>query len=109
MHFFRSSSAYALRAFLLTIHASFLIPFVSIIGLITSLALFRTALERVLKAPMSFFDTTPMGSIFHFSLSRLSIPFSGRIISRLSKDQDTLDGELPMLALQASPLSNRTI
>ncbi|KAJ7290727.1 multidrug resistance-associated ABC transporter [Mycena rebaudengoi] len=56
----------------------------TIIGLISSLGLFKAALSRVLKAPMSFFDTTPMG----------------RIISRLSKDQDTLDGELPMVAMQ---------
>jgi ATP-binding cassette, subfamily C (CFTR/MRP), member 1 len=61
MHFFRSSSAYALRAFLPATHVSFLTPFVSIIGLAASLALFKTALGRVLKAPMSFFDTTPMG------------------------------------------------
>ncbi|KAF7343004.1 Oligomycin resistance ATP-dependent permease YOR1 [Mycena venus] len=56
----------------------------TIIGLISSLGLFKAALGRVLKAPMSFFDTTPMG----------------RIVSRLSKDQDTLDGELPMMAMQ---------
>ncbi|KAF8217563.1 multidrug resistance-associated ABC transporter [Mycena galopus ATCC 62051] len=56
----------------------------TIIGLISSLGLFKAALGRVLKAPMSFFDTSPMG----------------RIISRLSKDQDTLDGELPMMAMQ---------
>ncbi|KAJ7224699.1 multidrug resistance-associated ABC transporter, partial [Mycena pura] len=56
----------------------------TIIGLIASLQLFKAALACVLKAPMSFFDTTPMG----------------RIISRLSKDQDTLDGELPMMAMQ---------
>ncbi|KAJ7893786.1 multidrug resistance-associated ABC transporter [Mycena leptocephala] len=56
----------------------------TIIGLVSSLRLFKAALGRVLKAPMSFFDTTPMG----------------RITSRLSKDQDTLDGELPMMAMQ---------
>ncbi|KAK7002404.1 oligomycin resistance ATP-dependent permease YOR1 [Favolaschia claudopus] len=56
----------------------------TLVGLIASLGLFKAALGRVLKAPMSFFDTTPMG----------------RIISRLSKDQDTLDGELPMTAMQ---------
>ncbi|KAJ7890947.1 multidrug resistance-associated ABC transporter [Mycena olivaceomarginata] len=65
--------------------ASFLLSLCfTIIGLISSLGLFKAALGRVLKAPMSFFDTTPMG----------------RIISRLSKDQDTLDGELPMMAMQ---------
>ncbi|KAJ6528504.1 multidrug resistance-associated ABC transporter [Mycena capillaripes] len=58
----------------------------TIVGLISSLRLFKAALGRVLKAPMSFFDTTPMG----------------RITSRLSKDQDTLDGELPMMAMQFS-------
>ena len=57
---------------------------ISIIGLTASLTLFKTALDRVLKVPMSFFDTTP----------------TGRIISRLSKDQDTLDGELPMMVMQ---------
>ncbi|KAJ7714243.1 multidrug resistance-associated ABC transporter [Mycena maculata] len=58
--------------------------FIRIIGLISSLGLFKAALGRVLKAPMSFFDTTPMGCI----------------TSRLSKDQDTMDGELPMMAMQ---------
>jgi ATP-binding cassette subfamily C (CFTR/MRP) protein 1 len=42
------------------------------------LSLFRDALAGVLGSPISMFDTTPMG----------------RIISRLSKDQDTLDTQL---------------
>ncbi|KAG6873113.1 hypothetical protein C0995_002776 [Termitomyces sp. Mi166 len=45
---------------------------------IASLNLFRIALTRVLYSPTSFFDTTPIG----------------RVLSRLSKDQDTLDTEL---------------
>ncbi|KAJ8076751.1 hypothetical protein PM082_001174 [Marasmius tenuissimus] len=53
---------------------------VAIIGVRASYSMFRTALSRVLHSPNSFFDTTPMG----------------RILSRLSKDQDTLDAELPM-------------
>ncbi|KAH9476201.1 ABC-type transporter cicA [Psilocybe cubensis] len=56
----------------------------AIASLIASLNLFRTALRRVLRSPISFFDTTPMG----------------RILSRLSKDQDTLDTELSMTLMQ---------
>ncbi|KAF9466008.1 multidrug resistance-associated ABC transporter [Collybia nuda] len=52
----------------------------ALLGLIASLKLFRAALNGVLRSPVSFFDTTPMG----------------RIQSRLSKDQDTLDSELAM-------------
>ncbi|KAG6856152.1 hypothetical protein H0H87_007058 [Tephrocybe sp. NHM501043] len=47
-------------------------------SLAASLNLFKTALTHVLRSPISFFDTTPIG----------------RILSRLSKDQDTLDSEL---------------
>ena len=36
-------------------------------------------LNNVLRLPMSFFDTTPLG----------------RIVARFSKDQDTLDKKLP--------------
>ncbi|KIM43822.1 hypothetical protein M413DRAFT_434825 [Hebeloma cylindrosporum] len=56
----------------------------AIVSLIASLNLFKAALKAVLRSPMSFFDTTPMG----------------RILSRLSKDQDTLDTELSMTLLQ---------
>ncbi|KAF9019789.1 multidrug resistance-associated ABC transporter [Hymenopellis radicata] len=47
-------------------------------ALIASLRMFKASLSHVLRSPVSFFDTTPVG----------------RILSRLSKDQDTLDGEL---------------
>jgi ABC-type multidrug transport system fused ATPase/permease subunit len=52
--------------------------------LVASLSLFKSALGGVLRSPASFFDTTPMG----------------RIMSRLSKDQDTLDTELSMTMFQ---------
>ncbi|KAF8882128.1 hypothetical protein BD779DRAFT_1675113 [Infundibulicybe gibba] len=48
------------------------------------LNLFKAALSSVLRSPTSFFDTTPMG----------------RILSRLSKDQDTLDTELAVTLWQ---------
>ncbi|KDQ12182.1 hypothetical protein BOTBODRAFT_34790 [Botryobasidium botryosum FD-172 SS1] len=51
----------------------------SYIGFCASLELFRRALKAVLGSPMSFFDTTPIG----------------RIMSRLTKDIDTLDFQLP--------------
>lgn len=52
--------------------------------LAAGLRLFKAALNGVLRSPTSFFDTTPMG----------------RIVSRLSKDQDTLDTELSQTAFQ---------
>ncbi|GAW10561.1 multidrug resistance-associated ABC transporter [Lentinula edodes] len=55
-----------------------------LIGIRSSLNLFATVLKKVLQSPVSFFDTTPIG----------------RILSRLSKDQDTLDTELPLTMMQ---------
>lgn len=46
--------------------------------------MFKAALNGVLRSPVSFFDTTPMG----------------RVMSRLSKDQDTLDTQLSMIMYQ---------
>ncbi|KDQ12205.1 hypothetical protein BOTBODRAFT_57028 [Botryobasidium botryosum FD-172 SS1] len=53
-------------------------------GFYASLTLFGRALSAVLGSPMSFFDTTPIG----------------RIMSRLTKDIDTLDFQLPDAAYQ---------
>ncbi|CAA7257506.1 unnamed protein product [Cyclocybe aegerita] len=55
-----------------------------IMGLSASLNLYKSALAGVLDSPVSFFDTTPIG----------------RILSRLSKDQDTIDNELPLIFMQ---------
>ncbi|KAI5122830.1 hypothetical protein M0805_003125 [Coniferiporia weirii] len=64
---------------------SFVVSFTfSLIGLYASLRMFKAALRGVLRSPISFFDTTPMG----------------RILSRLSKDQDTLDTQLSMTMFQ---------
>ncbi|KAI0795014.1 multidrug resistance-associated ABC transporter [Abortiporus biennis] len=52
--------------------------------LAAGLSLFKAALKAVLRSPVAFFDTTPMG----------------RVMSRLSKDQDTLDTEVSMIAFQ---------
>ncbi|KAL0958936.1 hypothetical protein HGRIS_014252 [Hohenbuehelia grisea] len=53
-------------------------------ALAASLNLFGAALRSVLRSPTSFFDTTPMG----------------RILSRFSKDQDTLDTQISMTMFQ---------
>ncbi|EFI26687.1 ATP-binding cassette [Coprinopsis cinerea okayama7 len=50
----------------------------ALISLRAGLKLFKAALRAILRSPLSFFDTTPMG----------------RIVSRLSKDQNILDNEL---------------
>ncbi|KAI0360724.1 multidrug resistance-associated ABC transporter [Trametes cingulata] len=57
---------------------------ISMLSLTAGLRMFKAALIAVLRSPVSFFDTTPMG----------------RIMSRLSKDQDTVDTELAMIAVQ---------
>ncbi|KAI0777639.1 multidrug resistance-associated ABC transporter [Trametes elegans] len=57
---------------------------ISLASLTAGLRMFTAALMAVLRSPISFFDTTPMG----------------RIMSRLSKDQDTVDAELAMQAMQ---------
>ncbi|KAG6813847.1 hypothetical protein H0H92_006791 [Tricholoma furcatifolium] len=56
----------------------------SLMGLVASLRLFKAALRGVLRSPISFFDTTPLG----------------RIHNRLSKDQDTLDAEIAITLWQ---------
>ncbi|KAJ4474310.1 multidrug resistance-associated ABC transporter [Lentinula aciculospora] len=64
---------------------SFLLTCVfGLIGIRSSLNLFASALKKVLISPVSFFDTTPIG----------------RILSRLSKDQDKLDTDLPLTMMQ---------
>ncbi len=45
----------------------------------SSVTLHRTLLERIMHAPLSFFDTTPLG----------------RIVNRFSKDVDTVDSHIP--------------
>ncbi|KIJ49226.1 hypothetical protein M422DRAFT_225864 [Sphaerobolus stellatus SS14] len=50
----------------------------SLSGLSASLTLFKMALKGVIRSPVAFYDTTPIG----------------RILSRLSKDQDVMDNQL---------------
>jgi len=52
--------------------------FMAAAGIRAARIIHRDAISRILKAPISFFDTTPLG----------------RIINRFSKDQDTLDSQL---------------
>ncbi|KAF7321107.1 Multidrug resistance-associated ABC transporter protein [Mycena chlorophos] len=64
---------------------SFLLSFAfALVSLMASLNLFKAAMGHVLRSSTAFFDTTPMG----------------RILSRLVRDQDTLDNELAMNTYQ---------
>lgn len=67
-----------------------------------SLNLFKAALSGVLASPTSFFDTTPMGinQIASFQWRLDQTFFTGRILSRLSKDQSIIDQELPLTLMQ---------
>ncbi|KAF8815566.1 multidrug resistance-associated ABC transporter [Phlegmacium glaucopus] len=87
IHGFKQSSYMAVYAALgaFTAVAAFALTYAFVlVGLMASLNLFRAALSGVLASPTSFFDTTPMG----------------RILSRLSKDQNTIDQELPITLMQ---------
>ncbi|KAJ7630119.1 multidrug resistance-associated ABC transporter [Mycena polygramma] len=87
IHGFRQGDYMAVYAALGLAQAffSFLTSFAfALASLMASLSLFKTALSHVLRSPSSFFDTTPMG----------------RILSRLVKDQDTLDNQLSMTLMQ---------
>jgi ATP-binding cassette subfamily C (CFTR/MRP) protein 1 len=75
----------------------------SLASLVASLSMFNAALGGVLRSPASFFDTTPMGISLHLdSGCVLTENCTGRILSRLSKDQDTLDNELSIIIYQVS-------
>ncbi|KAF8124850.1 hypothetical protein K438DRAFT_2034116 [Mycena galopus ATCC 62051] len=87
IHGFRQGEYMAVYAALGLAQAffSFLTSFAfALASLMASLSLFKTALSHILRSPASFFDTTPMG----------------RILSRLVKDQDTLDNQLSMTLMQ---------
>ncbi|KAJ7100917.1 multidrug resistance-associated ABC transporter [Mycena belliarum] len=81
IHGFRQGDYMAVYAALSFAQAIFLfltsIAF-TVMTLKASMSLFSTAMDHVFRSPSAFFDTTPMG----------------RILSRLTKDQDTLDDEL---------------
>ena len=52
--------------------------------------LHNALLDRVLRLPVSFFDTNP----------------SGRIINRFSRDTEIMDSVLPLSLVQACPLAS---
>jgi len=77
----------------------------STLCLSAGLNLYKGALAGVLRSPVSFFDTTPMGMRLYLILFLLGVnfawcPFSGRISARLTKDQSAIDNQLPFALLQ---------
>jgi hypothetical protein len=69
----------------------------SITGINAGFAMFKASLSGIMHSAISFFDTTPMGMLLSvvFCLSNGSL---GRVLSRLSKDQDTIDTEIAIIA-----------
>jgi ATP-binding cassette, subfamily C (CFTR/MRP), member 1 len=73
--------------------------------LAASLSMFKAALTGVLRSPVSFFDTTPMGMLILLNLNAfLTNIHVGRIMSRFSKDQDTLDTQISMTLYQVGSI-----
>ena len=65
--------------------------------------MFKDAFLAVIHSPVSFFDTTPLGESIcprAVQMPRDLPILPGRIVSRLSKDQDTVDTEVSMMAFQ---------
>jgi hypothetical protein len=77
----------------------------SLASLVASLNMFKAALQGVLRSPVAFFDTTPMGKLILLEIeSLINTDCAGRILSRLSKDQDTLDAQLSMTLYQVGDI-----
>lgn len=53
-------------------------------------------LNRILRAPTSFFDTTPVGNYSSFALT-FNLMSLGRVLNRFGKDQYVLDENLPQV------------
>ncbi|KAM5532134.1 hypothetical protein V8D89_014227 [Ganoderma adspersum] len=66
---------------------------ISMMSLTAGLNMFKSAFLAVVYSPVAFFDTTPLG----------------RIMSRLSKDQDTIDTELGLIANQVLATASSVI
>jgi ABC-type multidrug transport system fused ATPase/permease subunit len=86
--YFVISMVYGLDAFGYTI-------LVVIGALRASVKIHDSMLYRVLRAPVSFFDTTPIGKRDLFVHEWISdVYFAGRILNRFNKDQSNIDDQL---------------
>lgn len=65
----------------LLIYTTVLLPLLS--GIMAAVALHKFMLAGIMRAPLQFFDSTPIG----------------RVISRFSKDVEVMDSQLPAIFL----------